>query len=266
MIEPQIVPLARRLAEENNVNWRSLQGSGVGGSIVERDVLNHLARVMIGEEDVIPTPEPVPTGMDVWPEELVPPAPQAPAEEVWSFGAPLQTSARQLQEEPDFFNIPLTETPAPQPEPFYTYIAPAALQEAPQGVSKAAHQAVLEEAEHLKGEVRRLERERARFQNELRQVALLRETVQVQEAELQGLSALREEVQSLKRSLAAAKAEAERKRALEAEKRELEGRLERARDFKEKAKAEVERLGTLNESLKGELEALKKRRWWKFWG
>ena len=44
--EPGITPLAQRLAEENNVDWRSLAGSGDDGTIVERDVLEYLARVM----------------------------------------------------------------------------------------------------------------------------------------------------------------------------------------------------------------------------
>jgi resuscitation-promoting factor RpfA len=66
--QPEISPLARRLAEENNVDWRGLHGSGAGGKVVERDVLEFLARVMAGEEDVDPTPEPVPEGMEAWPE------------------------------------------------------------------------------------------------------------------------------------------------------------------------------------------------------
>ncbi|MGL4608221.1 MAG: E3 binding domain-containing protein [Trueperaceae bacterium] len=70
-MEPDISPLAKRLAEENNVNWRSLLGSGAGGKIVERDVLEYLAKVMAGEEDINPTAEPLPEGMDAWPEEDV---------------------------------------------------------------------------------------------------------------------------------------------------------------------------------------------------
>ncbi len=68
MNEPDIAPLARRLAEENNVEWRRLEGSGDGGRIVERDVLTFLAKVMAGEEDLDPTPEPVPEGMQAWPD------------------------------------------------------------------------------------------------------------------------------------------------------------------------------------------------------
>ncbi|UCH27822.1 MAG: E3 binding domain-containing protein [Trueperaceae bacterium] len=71
MNEPDISPLARRLAEENNVDWQSLSGTGADGKVVERDVLEYLARVMTGDAALDPTPEPVPDGMDAWPEEDV---------------------------------------------------------------------------------------------------------------------------------------------------------------------------------------------------
>jgi hypothetical protein len=71
LVEPDISPLAKRLAEENNVNWRGLLGSGAGGKIVERDVLEYLAKVMAGEEDINPTAEPLPEGLDAWPEDDV---------------------------------------------------------------------------------------------------------------------------------------------------------------------------------------------------
>lgn len=71
--DADIAPLAQRLAEENNVDWRRLRGSGANGRIVERDVLEYLARVMEGEESVDPTPEPLPEGVDAWPEDQRPP-------------------------------------------------------------------------------------------------------------------------------------------------------------------------------------------------
>jgi len=67
--EPDISTLARRLAEQNNVDWRSLKGSGPSGKVVERDVLDYLARVMAGEESLDPTPEPLPEGMQAWPDQ-----------------------------------------------------------------------------------------------------------------------------------------------------------------------------------------------------
>jgi hypothetical protein len=61
-----ISPLAKRLAEENNVDWRGLRGSGESGKVVEQDVIDYLARVMAGEEGIDPTPEPLPEGMKAW--------------------------------------------------------------------------------------------------------------------------------------------------------------------------------------------------------
>ena len=49
MSEPHISALAKRLAEQNNVDWRKLTGTGEGGKVVERDVLDYLARVMAGD-------------------------------------------------------------------------------------------------------------------------------------------------------------------------------------------------------------------------
>jgi hypothetical protein len=64
--ESSITPLAQRLAEENNVDWKALQGSGPDGRIIERDVLDFLARVMAGDEELNPTPEPLPDGLASW--------------------------------------------------------------------------------------------------------------------------------------------------------------------------------------------------------
>ncbi|WP_117238549.1 E3 binding domain-containing protein [Thermus sediminis] len=57
MEEPKITPLARRLAEENGIDWRRLKGTGPEGTIVERDILAFLAKVMAGEVDLPPAPE-----------------------------------------------------------------------------------------------------------------------------------------------------------------------------------------------------------------
>ncbi|MEZ4629671.1 MAG: E3 binding domain-containing protein [Deinococcales bacterium] len=69
MTESNISPLARRLAEENNVNWRKLIGSGPSGKVIEKDIIEYLHRVMSGDEPPNPTPEPLPKGMSDWPEE-----------------------------------------------------------------------------------------------------------------------------------------------------------------------------------------------------
>lgn len=107
MSEPGITPLAQRLAEENNVDWRSLRGSGAAGQVVERDVLEYLARVMAGDEAVNPTPEPVPDGLAAWPDEDMATGPKtfimdaddADDEEDWSFPTPVR------------------QDPEPEPEP-----------------------------------------------------------------------------------------------------------------------------------------------------
>ena len=65
-MEPPISPLAKRLAEENNVSWHDLRGSGPAGRVVERDVLEHLAQAMSGAAD--PALEGPPEGADVWQE------------------------------------------------------------------------------------------------------------------------------------------------------------------------------------------------------
>ncbi|AMA75007.1 dihydrolipoamide acyltransferase [Thermus parvatiensis] len=57
MEEPKITPLARRLAEENGIDWRQIQGTGPDGTILERDILAYLAKVMAGEVDLPPQPE-----------------------------------------------------------------------------------------------------------------------------------------------------------------------------------------------------------------
>ncbi|RDI95734.1 hypothetical protein DV704_05530 [Meiothermus sp. QL-1] len=57
MSEAKITPLARRLAEENGIDWRQIQGTGPDGTVVERDILSFLAKVMAGEVNLPPTPE-----------------------------------------------------------------------------------------------------------------------------------------------------------------------------------------------------------------
>lgn len=59
MSEVKITPLARRLAEENGIDWRQIKGTGPDGTVVERDILVFLAKVMAGEVDLPPAPEEV---------------------------------------------------------------------------------------------------------------------------------------------------------------------------------------------------------------
>ncbi|WP_206074944.1 E3 binding domain-containing protein, partial [Meiothermus hypogaeus] len=57
MSEVKITPLARRLAEENGIDWRQIKGTGPDGTVVERDILAFLAKVMAGEVNLPPAPE-----------------------------------------------------------------------------------------------------------------------------------------------------------------------------------------------------------------
>lgn len=124
MTEPDISPLAKRLAEENNVNWRVLHGSGAGGKVVERDVLEFLARVMAGEEAQDPTPEPLPEGMEAWPDEDVqgfgagvaaaPAAPEAP--EAAPAAAP-SAGAAEAADDDDLLALDDHDSPAAPPAP-----------------------------------------------------------------------------------------------------------------------------------------------------
>ncbi|GGJ83306.1 E3 binding domain-containing protein [Deinococcus aquiradiocola] len=71
-----ISPLAKILAEANGIDWRSIQGSGADGSVVEQDILNYLSRVMSGDEE--PPATPVDEAPPGWTGEM-PPMPVNPS-------------------------------------------------------------------------------------------------------------------------------------------------------------------------------------------
>lgn len=285
MREPVIVPAARSLAEENNVDWRVLEGSGEGGSVVEQDVLGYLARVMQGDEATDPTPEPLPEGMSAWPEEAhrradpsakdlfaasrgVPAAPSAPEPEPRSPW--LQDASRPEPVAPPADGPALgafRAEPAPSPEP---QTATGAFASAPvppsaptPGVSEEEHRAVLAELQALKGRLAGLEDERRRHLGELEGLAQMQEAVAQGRAEAAKLAPLQGEVQALRAQLAEAQGRAERASALEAENRDLAARLERARVFRDEAKIEFDRLTALSADLEQQLAAAK-RPWWRF--
>lgn len=130
MNETDIAPLARRLAEENNVDWRRLRGSGEGGRVVERDVLEFLARVMAGEEALDPTPEPLPDGMQAWPEEDV---------AAYRGG---QAAAPQQEESADDDDLFLLDEPPLDDEPLIAADAPADAAQVPAGDAPAQTEVV----------------------------------------------------------------------------------------------------------------------------
>ncbi len=257
MGNPAIAPLAQRLAEENNVDWRTLRGSGDGGSVVENDVLTYLARVMSGEEATYPTPEPVPESLSAWLEEPPRHREAAPDPLTSPFTLPAAAPAPSPPE-PEGFASPWTldldtpETPAQMDAEaqVFTVASPqgevAAASDAPPaaGVPEAVHSAVVAELD------------------ELRQLSRMQETRALESDE--NARALQAEVQSLKEALAVSRSEARRVGELEALSRDLEARLERARAFRADAKTEFERLSARNAALEAELAALKKRSWWQF--
>ncbi|TBH17523.1 E3 binding domain-containing protein [Thermus thermamylovorans] len=131
MGEPRITPLARRLAEENGIDWRRLQGTGPDGAIVERDILAYLARVMAGEVDLPPMPEeppPLPPaeelkraqealgreGVDL--ADLLPKPPASQAEEALDL-EPALLEDLELEEEALLLAEELPPEPAPEPWP-----------------------------------------------------------------------------------------------------------------------------------------------------
>ena len=123
MTEPNITPLARRLAEENGIDWRTLEGTGPEGNIVERDILAFLAKVMAGEVELPPQPE------DEAPPEEVPDLSQvqeALAREgvgledvvpgITSETSPQSFESETESEEDAFFELDFDEEPEPAAE------------------------------------------------------------------------------------------------------------------------------------------------------
>jgi hypothetical protein len=176
MEEPKITPLARRLAEENGIDWRRLKGTGPDGTIVERDILAFLAKVMAGEVDLPPMPEsppPLPPeeelkraqaalereGVDL--ADLIPEAPKTPTlqveevpEEELALDFPeidlLDEEPLLLPEEEEALEAweeDLLERPLPEPEPWQEELVEAA-QEAPEPEAPPREEAppALEEA------------------------------------------------------------------------------------------------------------------------
>jgi resuscitation-promoting factor RpfA len=68
MMEIQISPLAKRLAEENSIDWRVIRGTGPEGRVIERDILTYLAKIMSGEIDppALPDASETPPASAIW--------------------------------------------------------------------------------------------------------------------------------------------------------------------------------------------------------
>lgn len=234
--QPTISPLARRLAEENNVDWRALTGSSAGGAVNERDVLDYLEAVMLGHRPLDPTPEPLPEGLSAWPEE-----------------APGRGAAR--TDSPDTPWVAEPQLPAGQPA--------AAPPPAPARTFEPEYRAAQAELESLKAKVAALEAETARGRAERLELNGWRESAQAQEAALAKARAFEPQVAELKEALA--KAQAETRKAQE-HGFELAARLNKLNDAQSKAEAENRRLREANAGLEQANAALQNRPWWRFWG
>lgn len=231
--EPAISPLARRLAEENNVAWRTLTGSSAGGAVNERDVLDYLEAVMLGHRPLDPTPEPLPEGLSAWPEE-----------------APRRTEAPTAE----------PQVPAAQPPPA---VVPAAPPAEPVRTFEPEYRAAQAELAAFRTKVAELEAEVARGQSDRLELGRLRESAQAQEAALTEAKAFEPQVAELREALA--KAQGETRKAQE-HGFELASRLNKLNDAQTKAEAETKRLRDLNAGLEQAHAALQNRPWWKFWG
>lgn len=295
MSNPSIIPAAQHLAEANNVDWRTLSGSGDGGSVVERDVLTYLTRVMLGEAETDPTPEPLPEGTRAWPEAErrreatqaaftapiaapKPPAePEAEAGSPWTLEKPpepkptLPVSAAwedsaAVVAEAAAESVPseaVSDAPGTVDEPvsYKEYRAqewtqaPVPAELPMPGVSETVYQAALAELETLKDRLETLEEERSRYAGELQQLSKLQETTELQKTEVAKVGALQSEVAQLKDQLAGAQAEAQRAQQLATINQDLEERLARARTFKKGAKIELERILAAKAALESQLVA-----------
>lgn len=298
MTELPISPLARRIAEENNVDWRALEGSDAGGGVNERDVLNYLEGVMLGTQPVDPTPEPLPEGMTAWAEE--PGHAQAPqilaAQTMTATTAEADTgitaaetltpdtsaeattppedaaddSRRVLEELAAAYREALAETEALRlaaqgSEADYKEYADAqaAAQAAAQSEAAQARETLAQQNAELAGLRTRLKELGAREQESRLELGRLRETVNVQDEELVEVHALKRQTEGLKEQLAAAQEQATR---LQEENRRLTEKLSRADEEVKKAQGEAERLRSSRAGLEQTVAELKKRPWWKLWG
>ncbi|MFN8509519.1 MAG: E3 binding domain-containing protein [Deinococcaceae bacterium] len=103
-MEPTILPSAKKLAEENGLNWRKIRGTGPDGEIGDADVLDYLMRVMSGEEEL--------------PEGSVDPVPETLTEDMAAMQNMIAGSgmadANEMQQ---LMSTPETQTPQPSPEP-----------------------------------------------------------------------------------------------------------------------------------------------------
>ena len=269
MIEPPISPLARRLAEENNVDWRVLhKGSGTLG---ERDVLNYLEQVMLGAKPVDPTPEPLPEGVQAWAEEAAPAVMQA--DKVSEREPRLNQNDRADQnadqngykalEQAHHAALAELETLRPKVEELEALKLRVKELETLNVRVEQLGRSETEKVGVYEARIRELEDRERGGDEARRELVQMRETAATQEKELSEARTLKEQVSSLRASLATSEREAQR---LQEELGELSARLAAADADKDRAEAEAEGLRAAKGALEGELAKLRNRPWWKVWG
>ena len=284
MTELPISPLARRIAEENNVNWRTLEGSDADGGVNERDVLNYLEQVMLGTKPVDPTPEPLPEGMTAWAEEPIYAEGQAPQpadpnvaeaessdedleavyQKMFAELAALKTAAAEMERARD------------QAEEGRTH-AHAELSQLKEALTGRETELAERNAElsRLQAQVAQLKtaadtaadtaaqtHEKGMRETQL-ELTRLRETLNTQDEELVEVHALKRQVEELRAKLAGAQTQA---KELQEHSYALSESLNQANDAAQKAKAETERLRGAHAGLEQTVAELKQRPWWKLWG
>ena len=274
MTELPISPLARRIAEENNVNWQALEGSDAGGGVNERDVLNYLEQVMLGTKPVDPTPEPLPEGMTAWADEPIHAEGQASRstdataaersdedleavyQKMFAELAALKTDAAETERARDVAEEGRTE-------------AHAELTQLRETLTGRETELADRNAElsRVQAQVAQLETAAAAHEAKAREgqleLARLRETLNAQDEELVEVHTLKRQAEELRAKLGDAQAQA---KALQEHSYALSESLNQANDAAQKAKAETERLRTAHAGLERTMTKLKQRPWWKLWG
>lgn len=278
MTEPAIAPLAQRLAEENNVDWRNLQGSSVDGAINERDVLDYLEEVTLGTQPLDPTPEPLPEGLTAWPEEhtsrqlshlsaepvdvagtpeLPPTPPAIVTEPVKTFETEYRTALAELTElkpklaqlEPLRVEVATLKTKAARLEPLEAELAALKIQ--------------ANELASLKTRLAALGAEQKQWQRERQELLQGQGASALKDQELARAKAFEPQVAQLQAALASSQLELRR---LEQHGDELTSRLAELEGAKQQAQSTAKRLESMNAELEQTVAGFKTRPWWKFWG
>ena len=133
MDDVKISPLAKRLAEENSIDWRVIHGTGPEGRVIERDILTYLAKVMSGEAELPRQPDvsepPAPAGM--------PDMGMMPALDSMGLSGASATLAREGVDLSSMLSDPVFNTPSTPATPSVPAFS-AAMSSAPMVVSEQA--------------------------------------------------------------------------------------------------------------------------------